>query len=174
MESVDRVIAVTQLSLPAGAPGVEASIHTSQRNRFDVSHRLHETLREQGSRDGPFPLFTSGAKEGTGARGPRGLVIVDLGSSSPAMRAGDAILATKVRIPYWRNLAPRSFGALLDLAPLTSFYTEGRVSTLASRRVSRSSRALEATFSAVYPRFASASDPGAEAPKRSIETVASA
>jgi transcriptional regulator with XRE-family HTH domain len=36
----------------------------------------------------------------------RGLVLVDLGSSSPAVRAGDAILATKVPILSWHNLAP--------------------------------------------------------------------
>ena len=36
----------------------------------------------------------------------RGLVLVDLGSSSPAVRAGDAILAPKVPILSWRNLAP--------------------------------------------------------------------
>ena len=36
----------------------------------------------------------------------RGLVLVDLGESSPAMRAGDAILATKVPILSWRNLSP--------------------------------------------------------------------
>jgi transcriptional regulator with XRE-family HTH domain len=36
----------------------------------------------------------------------RGLVLVDLGSSSPAVRAGDAILATKVSILSWRNLDP--------------------------------------------------------------------
>jgi transcriptional regulator with XRE-family HTH domain len=36
----------------------------------------------------------------------RGLVLVDLGSSSPAVRAGDAILATKVPILSWRNLDP--------------------------------------------------------------------
>jgi transcriptional regulator with XRE-family HTH domain len=36
----------------------------------------------------------------------RGLVLVDLGESSPAMRAGDAILATKVPIISWRNLSP--------------------------------------------------------------------
>jgi transcriptional regulator with XRE-family HTH domain len=36
----------------------------------------------------------------------RGLVLVDLGSASPAVRAGDAILATKVPIVSWHNLAP--------------------------------------------------------------------
>ena len=36
----------------------------------------------------------------------RGLVLVDLGESSPAMRAGDAILATRVPILNWRNLSP--------------------------------------------------------------------
>lgn len=36
----------------------------------------------------------------------RGLVLVDLGDSSPAMRAGDSILATKVPILSWRNLSP--------------------------------------------------------------------
>lgn len=36
----------------------------------------------------------------------RGLVLVDLGDSSPAMRAGDAILATRVPIRSWRNLSP--------------------------------------------------------------------
>jgi transcriptional regulator with XRE-family HTH domain len=36
----------------------------------------------------------------------RGLVLVDLGSSSPAVRAGDAILAAKVPVLSWRNLAP--------------------------------------------------------------------
>lgn len=36
----------------------------------------------------------------------RGLVLVDLGDSSPAMRAGDAILATRVPIVSWRNLSP--------------------------------------------------------------------
>jgi transcriptional regulator with XRE-family HTH domain len=36
----------------------------------------------------------------------RGLVLVDLGTSSPAVRAGDAILATKAPILSWRNLAP--------------------------------------------------------------------
>lgn len=36
----------------------------------------------------------------------RGLVLVDLGESSPAMRAGDAILATRVPIINWRNLSP--------------------------------------------------------------------
>ena len=38
----------------------------------------------------------------------RGLVLVDLGASSPAVRAGDAILATKVPILSWRNLTPTS------------------------------------------------------------------
>ena len=38
----------------------------------------------------------------------RGLVIVDLGDSSPAIRAGDAILAAKVPILSWRNLSPDS------------------------------------------------------------------
>jgi transcriptional regulator with XRE-family HTH domain len=38
----------------------------------------------------------------------RGLVLVDLGSSSPAVRAGDAILATKVPILSWLNLAPEA------------------------------------------------------------------
>lgn len=37
----------------------------------------------------------------------RGLVLVDLGSSSPAVRAGDAILATKVPVLSWQNLAPQ-------------------------------------------------------------------
>ena len=36
----------------------------------------------------------------------RGLVLVDLGDSSPAMRAGDAILAPRVPILSWRNLSP--------------------------------------------------------------------
>jgi transcriptional regulator with XRE-family HTH domain len=36
----------------------------------------------------------------------RGLVLVDLGDSSPAMRAGDAILATRLPIVSWRNLSP--------------------------------------------------------------------
>ena len=36
----------------------------------------------------------------------RGLVLVDLGESSPAMRAGDAILASRVPILSWRNLSP--------------------------------------------------------------------
>lgn len=36
----------------------------------------------------------------------RGLVLVDLGDSSPAMRAGDAVLATRVPISSWRNLSP--------------------------------------------------------------------
>ena len=36
----------------------------------------------------------------------RGLVLVDLGSSSPAMRAGDAILAPRVPILSWQNLSP--------------------------------------------------------------------
>jgi transcriptional regulator with XRE-family HTH domain len=36
----------------------------------------------------------------------RGLVLVDLGDASPAMRAGDAILATRVPILSWRNLSP--------------------------------------------------------------------
>ena len=38
----------------------------------------------------------------------RGLVLVDVGDSSPAMRAGDAILATSVPIVSWRNLSPES------------------------------------------------------------------
>lgn len=38
----------------------------------------------------------------------RGLVLVDLGDSSPAVRAGDAILATRVPILSWRNLSPDS------------------------------------------------------------------
>jgi transcriptional regulator with XRE-family HTH domain len=38
----------------------------------------------------------------------RGLVLVDLGASSPAVRAGDAILASKVPIIGWRNLAAES------------------------------------------------------------------
>jgi transcriptional regulator with XRE-family HTH domain len=37
----------------------------------------------------------------------RGLVLVDLGTSSPPVRAGDAILATRVPILSWRNLAPQ-------------------------------------------------------------------
>lgn len=36
----------------------------------------------------------------------RGLVLVDLGDSSPAMRAGDAVLAARVPISSWRNLSP--------------------------------------------------------------------
>ena len=36
----------------------------------------------------------------------RGLVLVDLGESSPAIRAGDAILASRVPILSWRNLSP--------------------------------------------------------------------
>jgi transcriptional regulator with XRE-family HTH domain len=36
----------------------------------------------------------------------QGLVLVDLGSASPAVRAGDAILATRVPIIGWRNLLP--------------------------------------------------------------------
>lgn len=36
----------------------------------------------------------------------RGLVLVDLGDASPAMRAGDAVLATRVPIATWRNLSP--------------------------------------------------------------------
>jgi transcriptional regulator with XRE-family HTH domain len=36
----------------------------------------------------------------------RGLVLVDLGDASPAMRAGDAILATRVPILSWSNLSP--------------------------------------------------------------------
>ena len=36
----------------------------------------------------------------------RGLVLVDLGESSPAVRAGDAILASRVPILSWRNLSP--------------------------------------------------------------------
>ena len=38
----------------------------------------------------------------------RGLVLVDLGDASPAVRAGDAILATRVPILSWRNLSPDS------------------------------------------------------------------
>ena len=38
----------------------------------------------------------------------RGLVLVDLGDSSPAIRAGDAILATRVPILNWRNLSPEA------------------------------------------------------------------
>lgn len=38
----------------------------------------------------------------------RGLVLVDLGDSSPAMRAGDAVLAARVPILSWRNLSPDS------------------------------------------------------------------
>ena len=38
----------------------------------------------------------------------RGLVLVDLGDSSPAMRAGDAILATRVPVRSWRNLSPEA------------------------------------------------------------------
>jgi transcriptional regulator with XRE-family HTH domain len=36
----------------------------------------------------------------------RGLVLIDLGSSSPAVRAGDAILASKAPIIGWQNLSP--------------------------------------------------------------------
>ena len=36
----------------------------------------------------------------------RGLVLVDLGDSSPAIRAGDAILASRVPVLSWRNLSP--------------------------------------------------------------------
>lgn len=38
----------------------------------------------------------------------RGLVLVDLGESSPAIRAGDAILAARVPILSWRNLSPET------------------------------------------------------------------
>ncbi|MGH2808481.1 MAG: helix-turn-helix domain-containing protein [Actinomycetota bacterium] len=38
----------------------------------------------------------------------RGLVLVDLGDSSPAMRAGDAVLAARVPILSWRNLSPEA------------------------------------------------------------------
>jgi transcriptional regulator with XRE-family HTH domain len=38
----------------------------------------------------------------------RGLVLVDLGESSPAVRAGDAILARKAPIVEWRNLSPEN------------------------------------------------------------------
>jgi hypothetical protein len=34
-----------------------------------------------------------------------GLVQVDLGTASPVMRAGDAVLAARVAIESWRNLA---------------------------------------------------------------------
>jgi transcriptional regulator with XRE-family HTH domain len=36
----------------------------------------------------------------------RGLVLVDLGESTPAIRAGDAVLASRVPILSWRNLSP--------------------------------------------------------------------
>lgn len=36
----------------------------------------------------------------------RGLVLLGLGDSSPAMRAGDAVLASRVPIESWRNLSP--------------------------------------------------------------------
>ncbi|MGH2729067.1 MAG: helix-turn-helix domain-containing protein, partial [Actinomycetota bacterium] len=48
----------------------------------------------------------------------RGLVLVDLGESSPAVRAGDAILAARVPILSWHNLSPDSsvlFWILRDL-----------------------------------------------------------
>ena len=38
----------------------------------------------------------------------RGLVLVDLGDSSPAMRAGDAVLASKVPTLSWQNLSPEA------------------------------------------------------------------
>jgi transcriptional regulator with XRE-family HTH domain len=38
----------------------------------------------------------------------RGLVLVDLGDSSPAVRAGDAILATRAPILKWQNLSPEA------------------------------------------------------------------
>jgi hypothetical protein len=46
-----------------------------------------------------------------------GLVQVDLGSEAPVMRAGDAVLATRVAIQSWRNLAgtpARLFWVLRD------------------------------------------------------------
>jgi len=46
----------------------------------------------------------------------RGLVLVDLGDASPAMRAGDAILATRVPILSWRNLSPDASVLFLDPA----------------------------------------------------------
>ncbi|MDQ3931661.1 MAG: cupin domain-containing protein, partial [Actinomycetota bacterium] len=33
-----------------------------------------------------------------------GLIQIDLGSATPVMRAGDALLATKVPVRGWRNL----------------------------------------------------------------------
>ena len=46
-----------------------------------------------------------------------GLVQVDLGTAAPVMRAGDAVLATRVAIESWRNLAgtpARLFWVLRD------------------------------------------------------------
>jgi len=34
-----------------------------------------------------------------------GLVQVDLGSATPVLRTGDAVLATKVAVTGWRNLS---------------------------------------------------------------------
>ncbi len=34
-----------------------------------------------------------------------GLVQIDLGSATPVLRAGDAVLATKVAVIGWRNLS---------------------------------------------------------------------
>ncbi len=35
----------------------------------------------------------------------QGLVQIDLGSATPVLRAGDAVLATKVAVLGWRNLS---------------------------------------------------------------------
>ena len=46
-----------------------------------------------------------------------GLVQVELGEAAPVMRAGDALLATRVAIEGWRNLAgepARLFWVLRD------------------------------------------------------------
>jgi hypothetical protein len=37
----------------------------------------------------------------------QGLVQVDLGTATPVMRAGDAVLARRVAIKGWRNLLPQ-------------------------------------------------------------------
>ena len=66
--------------------------------------RVYLVNLEPGERGDP-PVKHKGAESLLVAKG---LVLVDLGDASPAMRAGDAVLATRVPILSWRNLSPES------------------------------------------------------------------
>lgn len=116
----------TLLGLTAGL-GVGLDALLDNRDRADYTLARRDRGRELGESrfllDDPaaglrvYLVNLGPGEKGTppvGHKGPelvlvaRGLVIVDLGHSSPAMRAGDAVLASKVPILGWRNLSPEA------------------------------------------------------------------